>query len=105
MQTDAERVWSPKEIRTAVESALQKRPCSAETIVRTVGTDFIRKFPGLAAMLAREKLDEVRIRGMLTMIDKIGKGYIDENDASVKVGTELADEYVLPLVKNKTTQK
>lgn len=102
MQTDTERVWSPREIRTAVENALKKRPCNAETVVRTVGTDFVCKFPGLTAMLAREQLDEDRIRSMLTMIDRIGKGYMNENDASVKVGTELAEEYVLPLVQNRS---
>ena len=104
MQTDAERVWSPREIRNAVENALKKRPCNAETVVRTVGTDFIRKFPGLTAMLAREKLDEDRIRSMLTMIDRIGKGYVKEHDASVKVGTDLAEEYVLPLLESNQTK-
>lgn len=50
-------------------------------------------------MTCEGNMDLVKLKYMLTMLNKINNNEISEYDASVKVGEKLVDEYVKPNLK------
>jgi hypothetical protein len=72
----------------------------SEEVIRARIPDFIERYPELFKKII-EKQDLSPIHGMLSMLDKIGDGKINQHQASVIIGKKLVDQYVTPQLSTK----
>lgn len=68
-------------------------------------TEFADKYPSLFQMACEPDFDIKRLEFMLSMRDNVGNNRISQHQASVKVGENLFQQYVKPLVDKAEAQK
>jgi hypothetical protein len=62
--------------------------------------DFCENYKSLFEMLTRpEGYDDRALTMMITMLDKMGSGNLSQHEASVKVGEQLLQKFVMPQVR------
>jgi hypothetical protein len=71
-----------------------------EDVIRTRCTDFIERYPELFKKII-EKSDLTPIYSMLGMLDHMGEGRINQHNASMVIGKQLVDKFVMPQLKSK----
>lgn len=72
----------------------------SEDIIRTRCSDFIERYPELFKKII-EKSDLTPIHSMLAMLDRMGGGQINQHQASMVIGKQLVDKFVMPQLKSK----
>ncbi len=67
--------------------------------IKLLFPDFVENYKLLFEMLTRpEGYDERALSMMITMLDKMGSGRLSQHEASVKVGEQLLQKFVMPQV-------
>lgn len=79
--------------------AWQEKGDSEDTIRERI-PDFIDRYPELFKKIL-QKEDLSPIHGMLSMLDRISEGKINQHQASVTIGKKLVDQYVTPQLSSK----
>ena len=60
--------------------------------------DFWEQCPTIFTMIQRKDFDETKMKGMLSLYDRVQSGSVTYEKASQDVGKQLFDEYVKPVV-------
>ena len=61
--------------------------------------EFSENFPQLFDMICSEKCDDNILNRMLSARRLVNSGSLSQHDASVQVGKDLVDKYVIPVVE------
>lgn len=72
----------------------------SEEVIRTRASDFVERYPELFKKIVN-KSDLTPIHNMLTMLDQMGDGRLNQHQASIIVGKKLVDRYITPQLKSK----
>jgi arginine/lysine/ornithine decarboxylase len=91
--------FSPSEralyVRTMVQRVTEfKRAGRSTADIRQLLPEFVRDYPHLFETLTQEgEYDEANLRVMLSMLDRMGAGNLNQHQASVIVGQRLYEKY------------
>ena len=67
--------------------------------IKSVFPEFAEQYPQLFDMVLRPGgFDEKSLGLMINMLDKMGAGHATQHQASIKVGQQLMNEYVKPVL-------
>lgn len=72
----------------------------SEEVIRARASDFVERYPELFKKIVN-KSDLTPIHNMLTMLDQMGDGRLNQHQASIIVGKKLVDRYITPQLKSK----
>lgn len=72
----------------------------SDEVIRTRCADFIERYPELFKKII-EKQDLTPIQSMLGMLDQMATGHINQHNASMVIGKQLVDKFVMPQLKSK----
>jgi hypothetical protein len=75
-----------------------------EQIKEAVG-DFVKNYPTLFQMAVEPNFNEANFRMMVGALEQMANGRLSQHEASVAVGQNLVDKYVMPLVQDKDKKK
>tara|TARA_Y100000389_G_C17034817_1_gene305216 strand:- start:122 stop:394 length:273 start_codon:yes stop_codon:yes gene_type:complete len=67
--------------------------------LKTDFSDFYTQKPQLFEMICSDNCDDDLLNKMLKMHSKVQTGELSQHDASVEVGQELVNKYVIPKVE------
>lgn len=61
--------------------------------------DFSEKYPQLFTMICSDSCDDIILNKMISARRLVQAGQLSQHDASVKVGQDLVNKYVIPAVE------
>jgi len=86
-------------IRSMVEKVQTlKAEGKTQDEIQTAVERFAADYPGLFKVVMKSEGNDVSLRTMLTMLDRMGSGELSQHQASVIVGQRLHDIYIKPVV-------
>lgn len=77
-----------------------KRDGDSEEVIRNRIPEFIERYPELFKKIM-DGSDLTPIQSMLTMLDQMGDGKLNQHQASIIVGKKLMDRYITPQLNSK----
>jgi GTP1/Obg family GTP-binding protein len=73
--------------------------------IKTAAGSFVEQYPTLFQMAVEPNFNEANFRMMVGAMEQMANGRLSQHEASVAVGQNLVDKYVMPLVQDKDKKK
>lgn len=77
-----------------------KKEGDSEEVIRKRIPEFVERYPELFKKMMQDS-DLTPIHNMLSMLDQMGNGHINQHQASIFVGKQLMDRYITPQLNSK----
>ena len=96
-----ENVTQIKKLMGKYNALLKKDEKEFDKIVEKEVPNFATKYPTIYEKVKNKTLDDDKLAFMLSMLSKVNSSEMTQHNASVEVGKNLANTYVLPKLDDK----